>query len=296
LLQSVNDWTLALNNRQNVAIAHIDYAKAFDVVIHVKLLHKLSAYGIAGDLLAWIRAFLTGRSQCTRINQSYSQYTHIESGVIQGSVLGPLLFLLYINDVTDVFNDDCKCKLYADDITIYSILGNACNDADIQDKLDELQNWSDKWQLDISYKKCNALLLSNKKEKTSLALTLCDKQLPIVDTVKDLEVIMDSQLKSDVHVNNIVLRAHNIANLIHKCFVSKDPPTLMKALLVYVRPVLEYASCVSPQSVGLIRKIESVQRRFTKRFPCCKHMTYNDRLVKLNIDSLDVVCDWILYT
>ena len=58
LLQSVNDWTLALNNRQNVAIAYIDYAKAFDVLIHVKLLHKLSAYGIAGDLLAWIRAFL----------------------------------------------------------------------------------------------------------------------------------------------------------------------------------------------------------------------------------------------
>lgn len=100
---------------------------------------------------------------------------------------------------------------------------------------------------------------------------------------------MDSQLKFDVHVNNIVLRAHNIANLIHKCFISKDPPTLMKAFLVYVRPVLEYASCVwSPQSVGLIKKIESVQRRFTKRFPCCRYMTYNDRLVKFNIDSLEL--------
>ena len=289
LLQSVNDWTLALNNRQNVAIAYIDYAKAFDVVSHVKLLHKLSAYGIAGDLLAWIRAFLTGRSQCTRINLSYSEYARIESGVVQGSVLGPLLFLLYINDVTDVFNNDCKCKLYADDIKIYSVLDNVCDGADIQVKLDELQNWSDQWQLDISYKKCNALLLTNKKEKTSLALTLCDKQLPIVDSVKDIGVIMDSHLKFDVHVNNIVLRAHKIANLIHKCFISKDPPTLMKAFLVYVRPVLEYASCVwSPQSVGLIKKIESVQRRFTKRFPCCRYMTYNDRLVKLNIDSLEL--------
>jgi len=100
---------------------------------------------------------------------------------------------------------------------------------------------------------------------------------------------MDSQLKFNVHVNNIVVRAHNIANLIHKCFVSRDPPSLMKAFLVYVRPVLEYASFVwSPQSVGLIRKIESVKHRFTKRFPCCKHMTYNDRLVKLNIGSLEL--------
>ena len=106
--------------------------------------------------------------------------------------------------MTDVFNDDCKCKLYADDIKIYSILGNACNDADIQDKLDELQNWSDKWQLDISYKKCNALLQSNKKEKPSLALTLCDKQLLKVDTMQDLGVTVESQLKFDVHVNNIV--------------------------------------------------------------------------------------------
>jgi len=107
--------------------------------------------------------------------------------------------------------------------------------------------------------------------------------------VKDSELIMDSQLKFDVHVNNIVMRAHNIANLIHKCFVSKDPPTLMKAFLIYARPVLEYALCVwSPQSVGLIRKIESVQRRFIKRFPCCRHLAYNDGLVKLNIDSLEL--------
>ena len=108
--------------------------------------------------------------------------------------------------------------------------------------MDELQDWSNRWQLDISYKKCNALLLSNKKEKPSLTLTVYNKQLPIVDTVKDLGVIMDSQLKFDAHVNNIVMGAHNIANLIHrpKCFVSKDPPTLMKAFLVYVRPVLVY--------------------------------------------------------
>ena len=92
-----------------------------------------------------------------------------------------------------------------------------------------------------------------------------------------------------VHVNNIVLRASNIANLTHKCFVSKDPPTLMKAFLVYVRPVLEYASCVwSPQSVGLIKKLESVQRRFTKRYPRCRNVACNDQLAKLDIDSLEL--------
>ena len=85
------------------------------------------------------------------------------------------------------FNDDCKCKLYADDMKIYSILGNACNDVDIQDKLDELQVWSDRWQLDISYKKCNALLLSNNKEQELIrrwdsertwTFTQCAQKLP----------------------------------------------------------------------------------------------------------------------
>ena len=113
-----------------------------------------------------------------------SQYAHTESGVIQGIVLGPLRFVLYINDLSDVFNDDCKCKLYADDIKIYSVLNNVLVVLFIQVKLDELQNWYDQWQLDISYKKCNVLLVTNKKEMPSLALTLSDKQLPVVDTVK----------------------------------------------------------------------------------------------------------------
>ena len=85
---------LALNNSKGIAIVYVDYAKAFDVVCHSKLLLKLSAYGISGDLIEWIRCFLSGRTQCTRVNQSYSSYTSIVSGVIQGSVLGPLLFLI----------------------------------------------------------------------------------------------------------------------------------------------------------------------------------------------------------
>ena len=86
------------------------------------LLLKLSAYGITGDLIEWIRSFLSGRTPCTRVNESHSAYTSIVSGVIQGSVLEPLLFLLYINDVTDIFGCSCVSKLYADDIKLYSVL------------------------------------------------------------------------------------------------------------------------------------------------------------------------------
>ena len=90
--------------------------------IYNKLISKLSAYGIAGNLIEWIRNFLSGRSQCTQINESYSDYVSIPSGVIHGSVLGPLLFLLYVNDVTDIFDGNRVSKLYTDDIKLYSVL------------------------------------------------------------------------------------------------------------------------------------------------------------------------------
>ena len=288
LLESVNDWTLALNDSKGVVIAYIDYAKAFDVVCHKKLIHKLSAYGISGDLNEWISSFLTGRSHCTRVNQSCSDYVNIHSGVIQGSVLGPLLFLLYVNDVTDLFDESCKCKLYADDIKLYSVVDNLCDYRVIQRKLSELQQWSDKWQLKISYKKCSVLALSNQRSRPRIELVMGSVALPEVEVVKDLGVIVDNHLKFDAHVHHIVARAHRLANLIHKCFVSKDVYTLMRAFTTYVRPLLEYASCVwSPCYIGLVTKIESVQRRFTKRFLCCSNLTYSERLAKLNIDRLE---------
>jgi len=90
-------------------------------------------------------------------------------------------------------------------------------------------------------------------------------------------------------INQIVTRAHRLANLIHKCFASKDPPTLVHAFTSYVRPLLEYASCVwSPYTVGLVNKVESVQRRFTKRFVCCYSLTYSLRLTKLRIENLEL--------
>jgi len=103
-----------------ITAIYIDYAKAFDVVSHPKLFHNLSAYGTGGNLLTWIRQLLTGRTQNTRVGHSLSDSVQLASGVVQGSCLGPLSFLLHVNDVTSVISDKCKCKLYADDLKLYS--------------------------------------------------------------------------------------------------------------------------------------------------------------------------------
>ena len=99
LLDSINDWTLSLKKERNVAIAYVDYSKAFDVVSHPKLLLKLTDWGIIGNLLSWIKSFLSNRTHCTRVGNAISRPLPLSSGVVQCSCSGPLLFTVYINDV-----------------------------------------------------------------------------------------------------------------------------------------------------------------------------------------------------
>ncbi len=118
LLECINDWTSALDSKESVDVFYLDISKAFDTVCHPKLLSKLPKYGIGGKLLRWITSFLNDRRQAVRVNNVSSDYENVVSGVPQGSVLGPLLFLIFINDLADV----CKwstLKMFADDSKIY---------------------------------------------------------------------------------------------------------------------------------------------------------------------------------
>ena len=121
------------------------------------------------------------------------------------------------------------------------------------------------------------------------SLLLDGNELAVVGETKDLGVIVDSHLTFGAHIDQMVAKAFVRSNLIHKCFVSRDVSTLVRAFVVYVRPILEYASCVwSPHHVGRIKQIESVQRRFTKRLPGYATLDYKSRLQRLGMDSLEM--------
>jgi len=144
LLESFNDWSVNIEGLTSQMIAYIDFAKAFDSVCHSKLLYKLSQYGIYGPLLNLIESFLSGRSQRTKAGDDLSDLTYITSGVIQGSCLGSILFVLFINDLPDVFTDAVTLKLYADDVKLYSNMKTSSLDtaADLQKQLHKLATWA----------------------------------------------------------------------------------------------------------------------------------------------------------
>ena len=268
LLETLNDWTLAMKDRKSVTAVYIDYCKAFDSVSIDKLLSKLFSYGIMGNLLQWIKSFLSNRTQQTRVGNALSTVELLTSGVVQGSVLGPHLFLLFIDDLCRILSKDkCVCKLYADDVKLYTVLQLREDCDSLQDELDALSTWSNAWQLRISYAKCSCMNVSQ-KENNSICqqLTLNGHVLRTTNEVKDLGVIIDNHLKFSTQIFNVVSKANARACLIHKCFLSRDVATLVRAFTTYVRRHLEYASIVwSPVYTKYIQRLESVQRRFTKK-------------------------------
>ena len=290
LLESVYDWSVALNNKLTTDIIYIDFQKAFDSVCHQKLIIKLEGYGICGDLLARLKAFLSNRTHVVNVNDCFSDVIHITSGVPQGSVLGPTLFLLFINDIDAIFSDTSVCmQLFADDVKLYSSFDSTS--ADLQIVCDELVKWADKWQMRIAFNKCSVHRISNRESQFTVSPVyriggyLLDQSCE----TRDLGIIIDNKLNFNCHVSRIAHNAHVRASLILRTFVSRDPEILTKAFITYVRPLLEYCTPVwSPHTVCNANKIESCQRWFTKRIKGLYGLDYHQRLAFLGLESLQV--------
>jgi len=162
LLESVHDWNLILQDKHAIDVIYVDFSRAFDSVVHRKLLIKLSKLGICGELLRWISAFLTGRMQCVVVENTFSTWVDVISGVPQGSVLGPILFLLFINDITDISDSSTKCSLFADDLKMYSSIDTIADSSSLQIALDRLALWSETWQSNVNVNKTHVLHIGRK--------------------------------------------------------------------------------------------------------------------------------------
>ena len=241
-------------------VAYIDFQRAFDSISHSKLIHKLMSYCISGNLLYWIQSFLTHRTQSVRVGSCLSNSCSVSSGVPQGSVLGPLLFLLFINDISDQFGNEISSELFADDIKIYTVLSHPDSFLDFQKHLDSIHLWSSLWQLPISHSKSNCFEISYRPALiSSTTFNISGFPLTSISSVIDLGIRFDHNLKFSVHINETITRANQRAHLIFRSFLSKNPTSLVHAYKTYVRPLLEYNTTVwSPSLVGPITALEGV--------------------------------------
>ena len=295
LLECFNYYSEAFMQKQPVDVIFLYYCKAFDSISHQKLLVKLEGYGIRGRLLTWIRSFLSGRSQRVCVNGSFSDYACVTSGVPQGSVLGPLAFLLYVNDVTDVIKN-AKIKLFADDIKLYFALPQGINSgAQLAEDLQTVYLWSAEWQLKLAIEKCVVLHLGHKNPKYDYYIR-DDTKLQVAQEYRDLGVLVSSSEKFGYSVSShcklISSKAMKIVGLIFKIFSTKSPALLLKAYKTYVRPILESSAVAwSPFLLKDIECIERVQRVFTRKlfFRChWDYASYEERCKLLKINSLEL--------
>ncbi len=269
-----------------IDVIYLDIAKAFDSVSHPKLIARLSQYGIRGSLLGWLTNFLSGRRQRVGIDGTFSQWESVTSGVPQGTVLGPILFLIYINELAEIANPS-NVKLYADDAKIYGLANTPQQTQVITQSLAAVDEWTKMWQLQLATGKCGVMHIGTKNRKVDYFLG--GSALMKLKSVEDLGVTICDSLNPHDHVSKVVGKASSRVGLLFRGFRTRDPIFLTNMFKTYVRPVLEYCSPVwSPWQIESRKQIEAVQRRFTKRITSLKNLSYEERLGRVDLEPLSV--------
>ena len=215
------------------------------------------------------------------VNGSKSGWGDVTSGIPQGSILGPLIFVLYINDLPDMINS--SMLLFADDTKIFTEVKSIEDQNSLQADVNSMCEWSRQWLLKYHPDKCKIMRIG-KKDKPQFLYTLNGQELKYTSEEKDLGVTIDDKLKFNAHISNKVNTANSIMGLIRRTFTFLDKTIFTRLFKALVRPHLEYANSVwYPSTIKLKNMIENVQRRATKRLACCAGMEYHERLKHLDL-------------
>lgn len=277
LLRLLDEWTEYLEKGESVDCVYLDLRKAFDKVPHKRLLKKVESYGIAPELMKWLESFLSKRTQQVSLCGAESDWKYVTSGIPQGSVLGPVLFLLFVNDLP--VNLSSNVMLFADDTKLYSTQPQV-----LQEDINILKAWSEQWLLEFNTEKCKHMHIGR---DPAPSFTLNEKELETVDEEKDLGIIFDTKLSFGNHISSKVKKANQMYAMIRRTFRYLDHETFKPLYKAMVRSHLEFASSVfHPYKVADIDLIESVQRRATKQLPGLRNLSYPERLKKLRLPTL----------
>ena len=233
----------ALDCRQDSVVVYCDISKAFDRVWIKGLLHKLQQYGISDNLLHWFGSYLSNRVQRVIIDGCHSSWANLRAGVPQGSVLRPLLFLLYINDLTNCVSTNIR--LFADDAVIFehgTNIHTLCNS--LQNDLFRINEWADQWLVKFSPEKCEVMLVSRKRHLDTIPLYMGCKKLPYVNLHRHLGIIMSNDLTWTAHIDELITKSYTRLTLLKRLKYTLDRHTLDTLYKSFIRPLLEYGGMV----------------------------------------------------
>ena len=287
LLTALNDWTSSLDNGVGTDVIYLDFQKAFDTVPHCRLLRKLEAYGIKGSLLLWINNFLVNRSQQVVLKGSTSKSFPVSSGVPQGSVMGPLLFLIYVNDIPEQVG--CSISMFADDTKIYTTVKDITDSYRLQADLNSLVKWARDWLLRFNVSKCKHMSIGTKPVTSYSIVDISNvsHSLSTTDCEKDLGVWISSTMQPSTQCQKAYSKAMQSLAIIKRTFkfVSKESFNILYK--TYIRPHIEF--CVqawNPYYAKDIDLLEKIQHRATKLVPDLCKLPYEERLKQLHLYSL----------
>ena len=240
----------------------LDFAKALDKVNHLSLIKKMEHYGINSCTLKWVEKFLKDRTQKVLLEGTLSDSAPVLSGVPQGTVLGPLLFLIYINDLPKYVSPGTSVRLFADDSAIYRVIKSPEDHDILQKDIKSLEKWEELWSMCFHPDKCQLIRVTKKIYPSKFDYTIHGVTIEKVDSAKYLGVTISENMSWSAHITTICKKAHNTINFLYRNFKTCPPHIKAKLYITYVRPTLEYCSSVwDPHTDSDIKKIEAVQKR-----------------------------------
>lgn len=275
-----------INNKVQTDMVLLDFSKAFDKVSHLKLISVLKAYGINQKVINWISCFLSTRTQETVVDNQFSSPINVTSGVIQGSVLGPLLFNIYLNSLLLKLSevDNTNAFAFADDLKLIST-----SHVHLQQALHLVKDWCDKFKLELNPSKSEHISFY---ERTAHNFFIGANTIKKVEQVRDLGLTLTNDLKWNTHTTKITFKATSLSYIILRCFSSPYPAHFIKSYKSFIRPLLEYNTTIwNSSTITNIKTVEQVQRTFTRRLLQRLNMpfaNYEDRLKILKLETLEL--------
>ena len=287
LLTVLEDWTKSLDEGEGLDVIYLDYRKAFDKVPHRKLIFKLQSIGVPGGVVRWIESFLKDRRMKVSVGGSESRWAPVTSGVPQGSVLGPLLYLMYVNDLPS-WMMNCMA-MFADDSKLWRRIRSEEDARSLQRDLDMVEDWNDESLLELNWAKCHLMRIGH---GFGAVYTLGrGQQRRVIEQVgheRDLGVIITEDLKTQRQCCEASRKANWVLGMIKRQFHHLDAASFDVLYRSFVRPHLEYSvQAWSPYLRKDIEVLEKVQRRATKMVYSIRKLPYHERLLRLGLTTLE---------